>query len=168
MVLSNVTIANLFFLVSNAITLSWASNLILERHKSLSQYLLRTFIQPKLKYQYNQTYLDLVFLASDVLVTSLLSKPYYLISIHFSTALLSSNSWMDWFEDVQAKRCLVGWNTIFPMSALLFPLFSSWTRSPPSEEKILMMWPRDDADAIRVPSELTAIAPISVLSCARI
>jgi len=64
--------------------------------------------------------------------------------------------------------CLKGWNMMEVISALLFPLFNSWTRSPPSEEKILIMCPRLDADAISVPSELTAMAPISVLSWASI
>lgn len=88
--------------------------------------------------------------------------------MHLSTALLISNMWILLFDDVHARIYWVGWKTRLLMSALLFPLLSSWTRSPPSVLKILIMWPLTEADAIRVPSLFTAIAPISVESCAKI
>ena len=114
------------------------------------------------------TYPDLLFFPStysDIL--SPLEKPNCLVSMHLSTAFLNSNMWMEDLFEVEASKYNVGWNTIELISALLFPLLSSYTTSPPSVLYILMMWPLHEADANRVPSGFTAIAPISV-SCAGI
>lgn len=62
-------------------------------------------------------------------------------------------------------RFKVGWKIIELMIASLEPLRSYYRVCPPSGEKILISVPLDDADAIKVPSGLTARAPKS-LSCA--
>lgn len=94
-------------------------------------------------------------------------KPNYRVSTHLSIAFLNSKMWILLLLLVHASKNKVGWNTIDWMSALLLPRFSSYTTSPASVLNILMMWPLLLALARRVPSGLTAMAPISV-SCAGI
>ena len=114
--LSFVTIANLLFLTSKPICLNFSFTLILDKHKSLSQYLFRTFMKDMP---------DFVFLPSTVFVKSLLENPYCLVLMQVSTAFLISKICMLDFDEVQAKMYYVGWKTIWVISALLFPLFNS-------------------------------------------
>ena len=96
-----------------------------------------------------------------------LENPNWRVSMHFSIALLNSKMWMLLLLLVHATKDKVGWNMISLMSALLLPLFNSYTQSPPSVLNSFMMCPLLLAEAIRVPSGFTAKAPISV-SCAGI
>ena len=85
--------------------------------------------------------------------------------MHFSIDFLISNRWIDDLSDVTAIKWRVGWNTMLEMIALSDPLRSSYSFSPPSALKILIIVPFCEADAIKVPSGFTLIAPSSV-SCA--
>ena len=58
-----------------------------------------------------------------------------------------------------------GWNIILVIKAFPEPLLSSYSNTPSSALKILIIVPLVEAVAISVPSELTANAPTSD-SCA--
>jgi hypothetical protein len=85
--------------------------------------------------------------------------------MHFSIDFLISNKWIVDRSDVHAIIWRLGWNTMLVMVAPLEPLRKFCKSSPPSALKILITVPFYDAEAIRVPSGFTLIAPISV-SCA--
>ena len=142
MVLSCVTIANLLFLKSKPMVFIFSFTLIFVRQRSLSQYLLSTFMnwrlnEKTLSIPYGKaikmpTYPDFVFLASTFFSRSPFEKPNYLVWIHFSTAFVISKIWILYFEDVHARIYLCGWKRMFSIIAALLPLFNSCTTSPAS------------------------------------
>jgi len=60
---------------------------------------------------------------------------------------------------------IVGWNMMLVMNAFPEPLLNSYSKTPSSALKILMIVPLVEPVAISVPSQLTASAPTSD-SCA--
>ena len=94
-----------------------------------------------------------------------LEKPTCLVSMHFSTDFFISNKCIDDLFEVQAIMFILGWKFKLVINALLEPLLNSYNRPPSSALNILIIVPRTDAVAIRVPSAFTAKAPTSD-SCA--
>lgn len=85
--------------------------------------------------------------------------------MHFSIDFLISNKWIDDLFDVHAMRFIEGWKVTLVINAFPDPLLNSYSKTPSSLEKILMIVPLVEAVAISVPSALTAKAPTSD-SCA--
>lgn len=114
---------------------------------------------------FHDTYFDFLLSPSGFLAVVSLEKPTCLVSMHFSTDFLISNKCIDDLFDVHAIMFIVGWKFKLVMNALLEPLRNSYSRTPSSALKILIIVPLIDAVAIKVPSAFTANAPTSD-SCA--
>ena len=82
--------------------------------------------------------------------------------MHFFTAFSISKTWMLSLDEAQAIMFFWGWKIMLVIWAWLLPLYSTYTSSPVSLTNIRIIWPACDEEAIKVPSELIARAPISL------